>query len=157
MEGVSAAVVEFARSPSLDFPMPPFSEARANLTNTGHVIAHDIHFTISITLTGVSGTQQRTILSKSITVPALSPAVVINQPDFIYPFELSGEEHQQILNTNSYLAVDGDLSYENGFGDKLTRNFCYAYLWGGQKFGRWSGSCDLVQSQISLARRLEKQ
>jgi hypothetical protein len=160
MEGIVAAIVDIPRGVSVDFPVPPFGEARANLINSGHVLAHDIHFTLSVTIQRTSedsAARRRTILSKAETVPAIPPTAVATRPDFIYPFELSQSEFAQVMNTESYIIAEGLLEYENGFDSRIKQPFCNAYIWGGQTFGRWTGDCGRAQLQIQLAKKLAKQ
>ena len=160
MEGVIAAVVEIPRGVTIDFPVPPFGEARANLINSGHVLAHDIHLTLSVTIQRTSedsAARGRTILSKAETVAAIPPTAVTSRPDFIYPFALSQSEFLQVMDTESYIIAEGLLDYENGFASRIKQPFCYAYIWGSQTFGRWTGDCGRAQSQIHLAKKLAKQ
>jgi len=160
MEGIVAAIVDIPHGVSIDFPVPPFGEARANLVNSGHVLAHDIHLTLSVTLQRTSedsAARGRTILSKAETVPAIPPTAVTSSPDFIYPFELSPSEFLQVMNTESYIIAEGLLDYENGFDTRIKQPFCYAYIWGGQTFGRWTGDCGRAQLQVRLAKKLAKQ
>lgn len=160
MEGIVAAIIDIPRGVSIDFPVPPFGEARANLVNSGHVLAHDIHFTLSVTIqrTGEdSAARGRTILSRAETVPAIPPTTVTIRPDFIYPFELSQSEFLQVMDTDSYIIAEGLLDYENGFDSRIRQPFCYAYVWGSQTFGRWTGDCGRARSQIHLAKKLAKQ
>lgn len=159
MEGIVAAIVDIPRGVSIDFPVPPLGEARANLANSGHVLAHDIHLTLSVTIqkTTEGSAARRTILSKVETVPAIPPAAATLRPDFIYPFELSQPEFQQVMDTESYLIAEGLLDYENGFDSRIKQPFCYAYIWGNQTFGKWTGDCARAQAQIRLARKLAKQ
>ena len=160
MEGIVAAIVDIPRGVSIDFPVPPLGEARANLVNSGHVFAHDIHLTLTVTIQKTSegsAVRGRTILSKVETVPAVAPAAAALRPDFIYPFELSQSEFQQVMDTESYLIAEGLLDYENGFDSRIKQPFCYAYVWGNQTFGKWAGDCARAQAQIRLARRLAKQ
>jgi hypothetical protein len=157
MEGVRAAIVEMPHGVSVDFPIPPSGEARSNFTNSGSVLAHDVHFSLSLIFkeTG-QGMQERQILSKNETIPALAPTSVTTRPDVIIPFELTGGEHKQVLDTKAYIIAKGSYDYENGFGNRVGQQFCYAYLWGNNKFGRWTGACDDVQSQIRLAEKMAK-
>ena len=160
MEGTVAAIVDIPRGVSIDFPVPPFGEARANLVNSGHVLAHDIHFTLSVTIRRTSedlAAVRRTILSKAETVPALPPTTASTRPDFVYPFELTQSEFTQVMNTDSYIIAEGLLDYENGFDSRIKQPFCSAYVWGGQVFGRWTGDCSRAESQIHLAKKLAKQ
>jgi hypothetical protein len=160
MEGIVAAIVDIPRGVSIDFPVPPFGEARANLINSGHVLAHDVHFTLSITIQRTSedsAARGRTILSKAETVPAIPPTAATTRPDFVYPFELSQSEFLQVMDTESYIIAEGLLDYENGFDSRIKQPFCYAYIWGRQTFGRWTGDCGRAQSQIRLAKKLAKQ
>ena len=157
MEGIVAAVVDIPRGVSVDFPVPPFGEARANLINSGHVLAHDIHFTLAVTIQRTSedsAARGRTILSKRETVPAIPPTAVTLRPDFIYPFALSQSEFLQLMDTESYIIAEGLLDYENGFDNRIKQPFCYAYIWGSPTFGRWTGDCGRAQSQIHLAKKL---
>lgn len=159
MEGIVGAIVDIPRGVSIDFPIPPLGEARANLVNSGHVLAHDIHLTLSVTIqkSGAnSAARGRTILSKSETVPAIPPTAVAIRPDFIYPFELNQSEFAQVMNTESYIIAEGLLEYENGFDSRIKQPFCYAYIWGSQTFGRWTGECGRAQLQIQLAKKLAK-
>lgn len=159
MEGIVAAAVDIPRGISIDFPVPPLGEARADLVNSGHVLAHDVHLTLSVTIqksSEGSAARGRTILSKAETVPAIPPAAVIPKPDFIYPFELSQAEFQQVMDTESYIIAEGLLDYENGFDTRVKQPFCYAYVWGSPTFGKWTGDCARAQSQIRLAKRLAK-
>jgi hypothetical protein len=160
MEGVVAAIVDIPGGVSIDFPVPPFGEARANLINSGHVLAHDIHLALSVTIRKTNedlAAVRRTILSKAETVPAIPPTTSTTRPDFIYPFELTQSEFTQVMNTESYIIAEGLLEYENGFDSRIRQPFCYAYVWGGQVFGRWTGDCGRAQSQIHLAKKLAKQ
>ncbi|PYT78857.1 MAG: hypothetical protein DMG40_18540 [Acidobacteria bacterium] len=159
MEGLVAAIVDIPGGVSVDFPVPPFGEARANLINSGHVLAHDIHLTLSVTIRKTDedfAAVRRTILSKAETVPTIPPTTS-TRPGFIYPFELTQSEFTQVMNTESYIITEGILDYENGFDSRIKLPFCYAYIWGGQVFGRWTGDCGQAQSQIHLAKKLAKQ
>ncbi len=158
MEAVRAAIVEMPRGVSVDFPVPSHGEARVNFANSGQVIAHDVHLSFSLILreTGQGG-QERKILSKNETIPALTPTTTTTRPDFIYPFELSSDEHKRVLDTEAYIVAEGSFDYENGFEKLGPQGFCYAYVWGNNKFGRWTGACDVVQSQIHLAQQMAKQ
>ena len=160
MEGIVAAIVDIPGGVSIDFPVPPFGEARANLINSGHVLAHDIHLALSVTIRKTNedlAAVRRTILSKAETVQAIPPTTSTTRPDFIYPFELTQSEFTQVMNTESYIIAEGLLDYENGFDSRIKQPFCYAYVWGGQVFGRWTGDCGRAQSQIHLAKKLAKQ
>ena len=133
---------------------------RAKLINSGHVLAHDIHLALSVTIRKTNedlAAVRRTILSKAETVPAIPPTTSTTRPDFIYPFELTQSEFTQVMNTESYIIAEGLLDYENGFDSRIKQPFCYAYVWGGQVFGRWTGDCGRAQSQIHLAKKLAKQ
>lgn len=160
MEGIVAAIVDIPRGVSIDFPVPPMGEVRANLVNSGHVLAHDTHLTLSVTIqrTGTgSAARGRIILSKSETVPAIPPTAVAVRPDLIYAFELSQSDFAQVMNTESYIIAEGLLEYENGFDSRIKQPFCYAYIWGGRTFGRWTGDCSQAQLQIQLAKKLAKE
>ncbi len=156
MEGVGAAIVEIAGgSMTLNFPATTNGELRANLVNSGHVIAHDTHFYFSLTLQEIDGNaDERMLLSKTETVPAIAPTAVVPRPDLIYPFELSRVEHERVMKTMDYLIAKGSLDYENGFGTRVTQPFCCAYIWADMspRFGRWQGPCDQTQMQIRAAR-----
>jgi hypothetical protein len=155
MEGVRAAVVEMPRGISVDFPVPPSGEARANFTNLGQVIGHDVHLSLFLILKNNGpNVSERKILSKNEIIPAIPPASVAVRPDFIYPFQLSPEEHKRLMESDAYLMAEGSFAYENGFGTRAEEPFCYAYVWGSNKFGRWIGSCEDVQSQLSTAKKM---
>jgi len=157
MEGIRAAIVEMPRGVSVDFPAPPSGEARINFSNSGSVIAHGVRLSLSLIFreTG-NGNRERQVLSKNQTITALAPASVTTLPDLIIPFELSGEEHKQVLDTKAYMVAKGNFDYENGFGTRVDQQFCYAYLWGSSQFGKWIGACDVVQSQIHLAEKMAR-
>ena len=50
MEDISAAVIEITKGVSVSFPVAPFGETRINLRNSGHIIAHDVHVSISLSV-----------------------------------------------------------------------------------------------------------
>ena len=100
--------------------------------------------------------RERKILSRNETIPALAPSSVTNRPDFIIPFDLSEEEHKQVMDTQAYIIAKGNFDYENGFGNRVGQQFCYAYVWGNSKFGRWTGACDDAQRQIYMAQEIAK-
>lgn len=155
MEGVRAAVIELPRGIAVDFPVPPNGEVRANITNSGQVIAHDVHLALSLNLKDKGpAASERNIFSRDETVPAIPPTPVATRPDLFHPFELSPEEHSRLMQSDSYLVAEGSLVYENGFGTKVRLPFCYAYVWGSNKFGRWTGTCEDVQSELRSAKKM---
>jgi hypothetical protein len=155
LERVSAALVEMPHGISVDFPVPPSGEARANFTNSGNVIAHGVHLSFSLILkNNGQNVSERKILSKNETISAILPAMVATRPDLIYPFQLSPEEHKRVMESDSYLIAEGRFAYENGFQTRVEEPFCYAFVWGSSKFGRWTGACEDVQSQLSSAKKM---
>ena len=141
------------------YPRPEGRGFTARRINSGHVLAHDIRFTLSVTIQRTSkdsAARRRTILLKAETVPAIPPTAVTSRPDFVYPFELSQSEFLQVMDTESYIIAEGLLDYENGFDSRIRQPFCYAYTRGSQTFGRWTGDCGRAQSQIHLAKKLAK-
>jgi hypothetical protein len=155
MEGVRAAVIEMPRGVSVDFPVPPAGEARTNFANSGQVIAHGVHLSLSLVLkSNGQSVSERKILSKNEIIAAILPASVSPRPDLIFLFQLSPEEHKRLMESDAYMMAEGNLAYENGFGTTMTEPFCYAYVWGSNKFGRWTGSCEDVQSQLNSAKKM---
>jgi hypothetical protein len=155
MEGVKAAIVEMSHGVSVDFPVPPSGEVRANFTNSGYVIAHGVHLSLSLILkNNEPSVNERKILSKNETISAIVPTSVATRPDLIYPFQLSPEEHKRVMESDAYLIAEGSFAYENGFGTRVEEPFCYAYVWGSNKFGRWTGACEDVRSQLSSAKKM---
>jgi hypothetical protein len=157
MESTGAAVIEITKGVAVYFPVPPSGEVRMNLRNSGHVIAHDIHISLSLSLkdTGEQSVLLRTVFSKMETIPAIAPSMYEDRPDRIYSFELSRDEHDQIMATKAYLVVEGGFDYENGFDTRTKQPFCNAIIYG-PKFGSWQGACDQAQTQIRMAHRLAK-
>jgi hypothetical protein len=119
-----------------------------NFTNTGGVNAHEIHSTTAI---GIR--DGRTLVSSKETIPVLGPTTP--RPDFIYPFELSPEEYESLIQTRIYIVAEGSFDYEDGFKTQPTVTFCRAYIWG-PKFGRWEGDCKDATTTIHLARSIAK-
>jgi hypothetical protein len=157
MEGVSAAVIEMPHSFAIDFPVPPQGEARTNFLNNGHVIAHDVSLSFSITLKKANGQTRRDILSKTEPlIPAIPPilSAIPPRPDLIYHFGLTKQEYAQVLNTKAYIIAEGRFGYENGFESRVEQPFCFAYLWGGTtNKGRSVVPCDQAQTEILLIQR----
>ena len=136
---------------------PLVAKLSSNLINKGHVMAHDIHLSLSLTLKETNeqrlNAHGRKILSKTETIPAIRPSTVITREDFTYPFELSQEEYKRILNSDNYITAEGVVDYENGFGVKIKRPFCYTYIWGSSNVGRWQGPCNQVKTEILEAKQ----
>jgi hypothetical protein len=158
MEDVSAAVIEITKGVAVSFPVPPSGETRINLRNSGHVIAHDVHVSLSLSIKDTTEklNLRRMVFSKSETVPAIAPSMYEDRPDRIYSFELSQEEYKRLMATANYIFIEGSIDYENGFDARTKLPFCYAQIWG-RKFGTWVGSCDQVPAQIHMAHRMAKQ
>jgi len=154
MEALKAAVVAIPDVIVMQFTVPPFGEARPTLKNTGQVNAHDVHLKVAVTLKGVDGRTSKDLTSGEQVIRALGPD---SEKSFIYPFALSDADYQAVMNTASYIEAQGFWEYENGFQPIPKQDFCYAYIWGSQKFGRWSGECSQISSQIQLARKLARE
>ena len=157
MESVDAAKVDLPRGVYISFPFPPRGEAIANLINSGHAAAHDVHLSLTVTLNESNeqrlNARGRKILYKTETIPAIRPSNAIAREDFVYPFELSQEQYKRILKTDDYIIAEGVVDYENGFNTRIKQPFCYAYIWGSPNFGRWQGPCDQAKTKIREAKR----
>jgi len=158
MEDISAAVIEITKGVSVSFPVAPFGETRINLRNSGHIIAHDVHVSISLSVKDKDRhlRPRRVVFSKTETIPAIAPSMLEDRPDRIYSFELSQAEYRRLMTAMDCAYIEGSIDYENGFGTRTKQPFCYAQIWG-EKFGSWAGACDQVQTQINLARDREQQ
>jgi hypothetical protein len=148
MEGVGAAIVEMPHGVSIDFPVPPSGEARTKFTNSGQVIAHQVHRSFSLVLkSNGQSISERKIFATDEAIPAILQTSVTARPDFVHPFNLSPQEYKQVTESDAYFAAEGSLSYENGFGTRVELPFCYADV-SGTKFGRWTGACEDAQLEL---------
>lgn len=154
MEATGAAIIEMAHPMSVQFPVPPYGEVRANLMNSGHVIAHSVILSFTASLNKVDGAQRRELLSKTEIVPAIEPSIVITRPDFIYPFQLSRDEYRLVTQTEAYISIKGHFTYENGFERTASQTFCYAYV-SGSRIGSWGGTCSEAAIIMHMQKKLE--
>lgn len=153
MESLKAAVIEMPHEMIIQFPTPPFGEARANFINSGGVNAHQFRFNVSIILQKTDRESElRTIVSASEKRPVVGLTGATS--DYIFPFDLTPAEYEDVMKTQNYIVAKGSFEYENGFGTVIPQPFCYAYIWGSQKFGRSVVKCSQAQQSIRLARSL---
>ncbi len=155
MEGISAARVEISNGIQMSLAVPPFGFISATPINKGHVNSPEATLTVSLSLKDSHQNTQRVIFSnKTDKRTVIPPGDASGLPDFRFQFELSADEYRQVQKTEAYLVVDSTFDYDNGFGKNVTQSACTAYLWGSDKFGRATVSCDEVQTQLDLAKKL---
>jgi hypothetical protein len=159
LEAVDAAVIE-PLIPTVQLPIPITMEIRFAPKNDGHVIARDLKLGFSVALQDATtgSVIGKPLLQKQETIPALPPTGPQSTwPNLIYSITINESLKRRLELTECYVTVKGRFSYDNGFRTRLGDEFCYAYIWGNNKFGRWTGPCDQAATQIRLAKKLNNE
>jgi hypothetical protein len=124
-------------APSISITTSTGGEARFTFNNVGHVPAYDVHVKLRAGLYSTDTLSlQRELVSEEQPRQALTPySPTTPNPDFVFPFRLSDTEKSDITKIyKSYVRVEGEFSYDSGFGKRVVEEFCRGYLWGPPPF-----------------------
>jgi hypothetical protein len=132
--GTLSAVVNIA-----DPVSPVASGDGMNITfgfrNYGHIIANKFHFAVKIQILRMAdqqfvGKQWLCSHEFSVITPTLEHTPTPGEHVFIQCFitGLTKEDAKAISELKRTIAIDGNYTYENGFGDPKEESICYRYV-----------------------------
>jgi hypothetical protein len=105
------------------------AQVQIALMNIGHVPARNVRVAFEICKETLPNREISACRSIEDSVPLMEPAAGIWNQQKFYPLELWERELGLIQNTKMAMHFEGNLSYENGFGDTIPpEHFCWDHL-----------------------------
>lgn len=105
------------------------AQVQIALMNIGHVPARNVRVAFEICKETLPNREISACRSIEDSVPLMEPAAGNWNQQKFYPLELSERELGLIQNTKMAMHFEGNLSYENGFGDTIPpEHFCWDHL-----------------------------
>jgi hypothetical protein len=153
LEGTMAAILTF-QEPIISTDPTNKEELTLHLSNSGHVIAQDTY--IDFQVDTASFPKLTTVYpSQSYTV---SPQVGIDGWSDRYPLPYLSPQDMKFSTQKRTVTVKGTFEFDNGFGRRYKREFCFSYTGsyqtrsdsGGEQ--DWGGNflpCDMLKGRVA--------